>query len=105
VELGKADHGGHHRASVGEEIEIRLPENPSTGFLWTQPQYDPAALEFLGSSYESPGTRPGAAGTRVVRFRATRPADSTVRLRNVRPTVPDAPGASEYEVHIATTPG
>jgi len=100
VELGLSDNGQRRRVTVGDEISIRLAENPSTGFRWLEPQYDRGSLEYLGSEYEPGGTRPGAAGTRVVRFRAVTPGRASVRLRNDRPTVPHSPGSSEYEVAL-----
>ena len=102
MELGKADAGTVQAAGVGDEITLRLAENPSTGFRWSEPEHDPAVLDYLGSEYESGGLRPGAAGTRTVRFRAAAPGRTRIRLRNVRPTVPDAP-AESYEVAIEVT--
>jgi inhibitor of cysteine peptidase len=103
MELGKAEAGQRHRVAIGEEITIRLAENPSTGFRWTEPEYDPDVLEYLGSEFEAGGTRPGAAGTEVIRLRAAAPGESSIRIRNVRPTVPGSPGESQFELTISVT--
>jgi inhibitor of cysteine peptidase len=103
MELGKADANQRRRVAPGEEVTLRLAENPSTGFRWTEPEYDPNVLEYLGSEYETEETRPGAAGTRVVRYRAVRPGESSIRMRNVRPTVPGSSGEGSYEVTIDVT--
>jgi inhibitor of cysteine peptidase len=103
MELGKADANQRGRVVPGEEVTVRLAENPSTGFRWTEPEYDPNVLEYLGSEYESGGVIPGAAGTRVVRFRAASPGESSIRMRNVRPTVPGSSGENSYEVTIDVT--
>jgi inhibitor of cysteine peptidase len=103
MELGKADAGQVRDAVVGDEITLRLAENPSTGFRWTEPEHDPTVLKYLGSEYQSGGIRPGAAGTRIMRFRAVTPGRTRIRLRSVRPTVPGAPGESDYEVSINVT--
>jgi inhibitor of cysteine peptidase len=103
MELGKADANQRRHVPPGEEVTVRLAENPSTGFRWTEPEYDTNVLEYLGSEYESGGVRPGAAGTRVVRFRAAGPGQSSIRMRNVRPTVPGSSTENSYEVTVDVT--
>ena len=100
MELGKADANQRRRAAIGEEVTLRLAENPSTGFRWTEPEYDPNVLQYLGSEYETGGVRPGAAGTRVFRFRAMAPGESSIHLRHARPTVPGSPGEDQYTVIV-----
>jgi inhibitor of cysteine peptidase len=100
MELGEADAGQRRRVAVGEEVTIRLAENPSTGFVWSAPDHDPNVLRYAGSDYQTGGTRPGAAGTRVVRLRAIAPGESWIRLRSGRPTVPGSPGEREYAVTV-----
>lgn len=89
--------------AVGEEVTIRLAENPATGFRWSGPDHDPNVLQYQGSEYETGGTRPGAAGTRLVRLRAIAPGESWIRLRSSRPTVPGSPGERQYAVAIEVT--
>jgi inhibitor of cysteine peptidase len=103
MELGEADANQRRRVAVGEEVTLRLAENPSTGFRWSEPDYDPNVLQYSSSEYEIGGTRPGAAGVRVVRLRAIAPGASWVRLRSGRPTVPGSPGERQYEVTIEVT--
>jgi inhibitor of cysteine peptidase len=100
MELGEADANQRRRVAVGEEVTLRLAENPSTGFRWSEPDYDPNVLQYSSSEYETGGTRPGAAGVRVVRLRAIAPGESWVRLRSGRPTVPGSPGERQYAVTV-----
>jgi len=65
---------------VGDELILRLPENPTTGFRWqVNPSADPA-LRRVDDRFE-PGSGsplPGAGGTRVFTFAASSPG--TVQL-------------------------
>jgi len=104
MDLGEADAGQHRSATIGEEIRVRLAENPSTGFRWTEPEYDQDVLEYLGSTYEPSSTRPGAAASRALRFRAVASGETPIRSASVRPTVPDSPGSNRFEVTIHVSP-
>jgi inhibitor of cysteine peptidase len=104
MDLGDVDAGQRRGATIGEEIWVRLAENPSTGFRWTEPEYDHDVLEYLGSTYEASGARPGAAGSRALRFRAVASGETPIRLASVRPTVPDSPGSTRFEVTIDVSP-
>jgi inhibitor of cysteine peptidase len=68
--------------SVGEELVLHLPENPTTGYRWS---LDPGPLgdlfTLLRSFYELGGPGMGAGGTRTFRFLAT--GEGTARIRLV----------------------
>ena len=72
MELTEADAGREHAAAVGEQLVVRLPENPTTGYRW---QLDaPAEVAVEDDGFEPGGSgAPGAAGTRTFRLRATAP--------------------------------
>jgi inhibitor of cysteine peptidase len=59
----------------GEEFEVRLPSNPSTGYAW-QVTVQPDGIRLLDSVFLAPeGEQPvaGAAGEQVFHFIADRP--------------------------------
>ena len=70
IELTDSDSGSSHRVGVGEELVIRLGENPTTGYQWQLRQSGTGELRPVGDGTESGGATmmPGAASHRVVRF-------------------------------------
>jgi predicted secreted protein len=71
--------------SLGDEVVVQLPENATTGYLWSVQRVD-AGLEVTGNEYEAPGSPlPGAGGKRVVRLRPTAAGEGLVQLVLKRP--------------------
>lgn len=89
---------GTAEVDPGDEVVVRLPENASTGYLWSVVSVG-AGLELVGDATAPPaGGGPGAAGERVVRLRAAAPGRAVVLLRLARPWEP-AP-AEERQVTV-----
>jgi inhibitor of cysteine peptidase len=71
--------------SVGDDVVIRLPENATTGYVWTVPAVGDG-LELVEDTMVLPKVvAPGAGGERLVRIRATAPTRAGVVLRLARP--------------------
>ncbi|MFF5184109.1 protease inhibitor I42 family protein [Streptomyces sp. NPDC000345] len=71
--------------SLGDEIVVQLPENATTGYLWSVQRVD-GALQVTGDAYEAPGQPlPGAGGKRLVRIRPTAVGEASVGLVLKRP--------------------
>jgi inhibitor of cysteine peptidase len=71
--------------SVGDDVVIRLPENATTGYVWTVHAVGDG-LELVEDTMVPPGVvAPGADGERLVRVRATAPTRADVVLRLARP--------------------
>jgi inhibitor of cysteine peptidase len=69
---------------VGDEVVIRLPENATTGYVWSVQSVDDG-LELVEdamvpASATAGSPAPGAGGEHVVRLRATAPARADVVL-------------------------
>jgi len=78
--------------SVGDQIEVALCSNPSTGFSWQEPEIsDTAAVSVADKSFGAPVTGAaqvvGAAGTDYITLKATAKGTSTVVLRYSQPWV------------------
>ncbi|MBX6321952.1 MAG: protease inhibitor I42 family protein, partial [Rhodospirillaceae bacterium] len=58
---------------AGGRFEIRLAENPTTGFRWMLLADGAPGCEPAGDGFTASGTRPGQGGIHVWRFRAARP--------------------------------
>ncbi|MGO9675142.1 MAG: protease inhibitor I42 family protein [Methylocella sp.] len=71
LRIGAADNGGAKQLRVGDQFEMALPENPSTGYRWQLHAPIDPALAVEGDSYAA--TAPGligSGGLRNWRFRA-----------------------------------
>ena len=75
---------GAVEVGVGDEVVIRLPENATTGYVWSVESIGPG-LEVMDDTTVPPGeAAPGAAGERLFRVRAVSPARADVVLRLAR---------------------
>jgi inhibitor of cysteine peptidase len=83
MELTYEDSGTERSVPVGERIELRLPENPTTGFRW-QVAGLPVELQQIEDRYEGAEQPRGAGGHRTIGFEALRPGDVTLHLEKRR---------------------
>jgi inhibitor of cysteine peptidase len=98
MDLDGADASSTRTVRVGEELVLRLSENPTTGYAWEIAQTGPGVLRIVSNEYEPGGSRgaaamPGGGGHRVVRLVAERAG--TVRLTAVQRRPWDAPGVAQ----------
>jgi inhibitor of cysteine peptidase len=91
--LDEAQEGRQIVSGLRDEIHVRLPETPSTGYVWDL--VDPAAglVEMVADRFEAPdGTdeQIGAAGLRHLWLRVVAPGSGRIRLELRRPWQADA---------------
>jgi inhibitor of cysteine peptidase len=106
LELRDSDSGSTRTIRSGDEIVIRLAENPTTGYAWEIRQAGEGALRVVESRFEGGGAEggggpaPGAGGQRVVRLAGERAG--TVRIEAVerRPWDPPAEAQQRREFTI-----
>lgn len=67
----------------GDVLVVRLEETATTGYLW-RAETDGGLVE-VDDATGAGGPAPGAAGERVLRFRADEPGSWTLDLRLARP--------------------
>jgi predicted secreted protein len=79
--LTEGDRGRTVEVAAGSLVTVRLRENPTTGYRWTVESM--GGLELIGDRFE-PGGAVGAAGVRVLEFRATRRGTHAIRVQNRR---------------------
>lgn len=71
-------------AGVGDEVVLRLPENATTGYVWSvQSMGD--GLTLVDDTMVPGGDAPGAAGARVMRIRVAGAGSTEVVLHLGRP--------------------
>ncbi|MCB1776253.1 MAG: protease inhibitor I42 family protein [Candidatus Competibacteraceae bacterium] len=76
----------NHRTAqlvVGEQLEVRLPENPETGFSWAIDENDRRILALDNTAYTSPAVAGfiGVRGQRVFTLTARRPGEDALKLK------------------------
>jgi predicted secreted protein len=71
--------------TTGEEIVVRLEENPTTGYRWIVDELI-GQLATVSSEFEAADLhRPGAGGHRAIALRATGSGPAELRVRYARP--------------------
>ena len=98
VILTERDNRRSVQASPGDEIALRLPETPTTGFRWRVDLVE-GTLEPAGDSFEL-GTQPqfGSGGIRELRFRVRGPG--RIELRHWQEWEGDSSITERYAVDI-----
>jgi inhibitor of cysteine peptidase len=92
------------RAAPGQEFEIDLEANHTTGYSWSLAQPpDPSVVQVLGSDYTTIGSPiPGGGGIEQWSFRAVAPGTARIELEYKRPFETGVPPAQRvtYEVIV-----
>ena len=73
IEISDTDPRSSFQLALNEELVVRLPENPTTGYLWQFTQSGTGALKevenrYIAGTEPRGGPVPGAGGQRVIRF-------------------------------------
>jgi inhibitor of cysteine peptidase len=102
MELTQDDSGSRRSARVGEELSVVLAENPTTGYRWHS-EIDARTLQQTGDRYEGPAGPRGAAGTRLLTFRALRPGP--VHLRVVKRRAWEETAVDEFSIDLDVEQG
>ena len=101
VVLDEADSLSEVSLDVGDQLEVSLESNPTTGYSWELGPL-PDGLQLASSDFEEPGgSLVGAAGTQVFVFDMVGPGDGILRFEYVR--VFDDPIVAERIVEYVLT--
>ena len=103
LKVTTADAGHTIELSKGEELQVVLDANRSTGFGWTFVNSSPSIVVPVGDpEYKQAASGlMGAGGTEIWRLRATDTGRQAVRFEYRRPWEPDAPPARVVTFKIA----
>jgi inhibitor of cysteine peptidase len=109
LRLTEADSGRSLVLRHGDEVEVRLRENASTGFVWAEQADGAPGLKALGRDTDYPdarypNVRPGAPGEAIFRYRADVPGEAKLSLRYARPWEKDAPPAQRFSARFDIRP-
>jgi inhibitor of cysteine peptidase len=80
TQIIEAMNGGEVQVGLDESFEVRLPENPTTGYGWRLDSSGAPAVEVQEDDFEPPKASLGAGGVRRWRFRAVQEGVADLRL-------------------------
>lgn len=87
----------------GEAFQVRLAENPTTGYRWHLVDWDRSILDVTFDEFHPPGTSSyGAGGEHLWEFVALAPGQSLLQLAYRRPWEAATPGRS-FSLRVAVT--
>jgi len=106
-EFTKSQHITHDvSATAGDEIEITLCSNPTTGFKWGEVQIsDPSVLKLVNREFIAPdsqGASPklGTSGSEVFTFKVVGSGRSTAKFEYSQPWEGGEKGAWSYTLSV-----
>jgi inhibitor of cysteine peptidase len=103
VILSEADDGRSVEVHPGDEIVVRLAENPTTGFRWEVDQVE--AVAPAGDSFElGEPALVGSGGVRTLTFRVMQEGTGSVELKHWRSWEGDATALGRFRVDVASLP-
>jgi inhibitor of cysteine peptidase len=83
-------------------MEIRLAENPTTGYRWTVVANGAPACAMVGDRFERPTGPPGKGGQHLWQIKGIVPGDCEIAMQYRRSFQPDAVGQS-FTLHVRVT--
>jgi inhibitor of cysteine peptidase len=96
-----ADKGGDIHMKAGDALEVRLPSNPSTGYMWYVHPKSSALFRLSGQS-QTGAAEPGVGRpiVQVFTFQPRRCGDGILLLRYVRSWEKPALGEEQFNLHV-----
>lgn len=100
--VNEAQAGGEVELAPGEELTVRLRENPGTGYRWA---VDSAAGLQLEGEHNEAGAAPGGAGVREFHFRAGPSGSHELHLKQWRAWQGEAGVAGRFSLRVRVAAG
>jgi inhibitor of cysteine peptidase len=93
------------KLSLGDQVEVSLPGNPTTGYQWVLSAVKPDILEQLGElEYKTSAPALGSGGRFTLRLKAISPGESPVELDYRRPfDALDVPSSDKFRILVQVT--
>jgi inhibitor of cysteine peptidase len=103
--IGEADAGHTVRVPVGTPLDVALPGNPTTGYIWQRSPGDPGGLESVGAArFEPSGGALGQGGLVHLEFRVIQEGATVLWLVYLRPFEKNTPPTKTFSVTIVGEP-
>lgn len=88
---------------VGQVMELRLKENPTTGFRWSFATDGKPCCTVVSDAFKRREGPPGAEGEHTWQMKAIRAGTCELQLFYRRSFDPDAPPARFFTLHVKVT--
>lgn len=97
-----ADKGATVQLNVGDELELQLKSNPSTGFAWYLHTQSTPLVKLTGQS-QTQSTEPGVGRpvVQIFKFRAVKAGDGVVLLHYVRSWEKPSADEQQFDLHVS----
>lgn len=103
--LAHADNNRTTELRVGERFQVRLPENPSTGYTWAIDEINSRLLALDGTDYTEPDEGfIGARGQRLFTFTTRQPGEVALKLKYWRFRDGDGSVTKQYAITVRIVP-
>jgi inhibitor of cysteine peptidase len=100
MRLSERDYGRTFEISIGEELEIILPGNPTTGYIWEPCSLDVNRLRLGQAEFFANDKVPGSVGMEIIKLHALAAGTSIVKLIFHRPFEQNIPPLKTFEVTL-----
>jgi inhibitor of cysteine peptidase len=97
--IGQSQAGQTINLPLGEVLELRLAENPTTGFRWTFTSDGRPACSVVAQSFRPDSTAPGAPGEHRWEIRGVHPGICNLDL-SYRRGFEQTPPARTFTLHV-----
>ena len=102
ITIDQAQSGHTVDLPVGQVMELRLAENPTTGYRWAFTDKCEPACVVVGDRFERPAGPPGAGGQHVWQIKGASPGVCDIAMQYRRSFQRDAP-AQSFTLHVRVT--
>ena len=100
MRLSERDYGRTVEISVGDELEIILPGNPTTGYVWELSSLDVNSLRLGHVEFFANDKVLGSVGMETIKLHAITTGTSIVRVIFHRPFEQNIPPLKTFEVNL-----
>jgi predicted secreted protein len=85
MKLKESDSGKTVEIEVGDDLEVVLPANPTTGYVWEVSSLDSTVVSLINSEFVANDNAIGSGGVDLIKFHAVGKGTSAVRMIFHRP--------------------
>ena len=100
LEIDESYDGREVDINVGDVAEVKLAENPTTGYRWVFASKPEPVCQVADDSFEPGGTASGAGGTHRWKFEAVSSGTGAVKLEYRRPWEKNAAAGQTFTLNI-----
>lgn len=99
--INEQDNGSTVTLQIGQQLEVSLAANPTTGYEWEVASVDSAVIKQAGEpKYVPEGDALGSGGKTTFRFDAIKPGQTLLQMIYRRPFEKDTPPVQTFEVTV-----